>query len=684
MSTPTLFVGSRRRRPWSMGARVLLIATVAATLAAALAVALPNTTTPEGMPDAGPLTAALLPAVKALFDLGAALTIGWLTAAVWWVPGQRSGDLTVGAFRAVRAASLSAWLWFVAALLLLPLTLTDVLGRPLSASVQLDLLLPAVTLFDTLRGYLIAAAAALCIALAGRVVVRSAPSAVLLIVAGIGVAALAFTGHAGGSLNHDLAVDLMIHHLLGVCLWLGGLVAVVGLVRQRIPHLDVVLRRYSATAVVVFAMVAVSGVARAVVGVGGVAPLFTSDYGRLVLLKAGLLAGLGVCGIVQRRHALPALLRGRSRVLTRWAAGELVIMAAAVAVAATLARTAPPAPTGQELSTSVLILGFDLPGPPTAWTLLTAWRPDLLLGVVAIAAALLYLRSVRILGRRGISWSSKRTTAWLTGCGLVLLATSSGLDRYAQTQFSLHMIVHMMIGMLAPIMLVMGGPITLMMRALRPAPRGGAPGLREAILTITHSRMLRVLSHPSVALPLFVGSFYAIYFTDLFSILISSHLGHVVMNVHPLSVGYLYYWLVIGVDPAPRRFAPIAKLALLMLTIPFHAVFGLALMNTRSLIAADYYQQLAMPWVTDLLADQKIGGAIAWALADIPTAVVIIALMSQWYRSDEREARRADRRADGRNDTELDAYNAMLAQLHHRTDTAGATHRVLDTQEKQS
>lgn len=676
MSAPLVPDATRSRRSWPMTGRVAAILAVGGGTAAALALATGRSISVPGIPDAGTVTAVLLPLVKAVFNLGAALTVGWLMAAVWWVPGQRSGNLTVGAFRCVRAASLSAWLWFAAAALLLPLTLSDVLGRPLSASFRLDVLLPAASLFETMRGYLIAGAVALLIAVTGRSLLRVGPTVLLLLGAFIGVAALAFTGHASGSRDHDLAVDLMIYHLLGVCVWLGGLVAVVGLIRQRIDHLDVVMRRYSAAALIAFAAVALSGIARAIITTGNVAELFSSEYGRLVLVKTALMICLGVAGFAQRRRAVPALLAGRPRALTRLAFSELLIMAATVAVAATLARTPPPVSDGEaELSSSVLILGFDLPGPPTLGTLLTAWRPDLLLGLAAVLAGALYLRGTKQLRERGIHWPRKRTAAWLTGCVMILVATSSGLDRYAQTQFSLHMIVHMTIGMLAPIMLVLGGPITLALRALRPAGRDHPPRLREMILSVTHSRVLRALSHPAVALPLFVGSFYAIYFTDLFSILIASHLGHIVMNVHLLSVGYLYYWLVIGIDPAPRRFSPIVKLGLLMLPIPFHAIFGLSLMNTRSVIAADYYQRFAMPWVSDLLSDQRTGGAIAWALADIPTAVVILALMSQWYRSDEREARRADRRAQGLSDLELDAYNAMLTQLHKRSTSTAATTR---------
>jgi putative copper resistance protein D len=255
---------------------------------------------------------------------------------------------------------------------------------------------------------------------------------------------------------------------------------------------------------------------------------------------------------------------------------------------------------------------------------------------------------------------------------MVVLATSSGLGRYAEAQFSIHMMAHMLLGMIAPIMLVLGGPVTLALRVLPAARPGQVPGLRESIVSALHSRFSRVITHPLFVFPLFVISFYALYFTSLFEIMIGSHLGHLVMNLHFLLVGYLYYWVIIGVDPSPRQVQPMVKLAMLLGALPFHAFFGLALMNSRTAMATDYYNGLGLPWVTDLVADQRLGGSIAWGATEIPMIIVMIALLSQWARSDEREARRSDRIGDRKADEELDAYNRMLAGLADRDGVAAS------------
>ena len=85
-------------------------------------------------------------------------------------------------------------------------------------------------------------------------------------------------------------------------------------------------------------------------------------------------------------------------------------------------------------------------------------------------------------------------------------------------------------------------------------------------------------------------------------------------------------------------------------------------MSSATVIGAGFYQQLEMPWV-DRLADQTTGGGLAWATGELPMLIVLIALLVQWSRADERTARRDDRRADRDGDRDLNAYNAMLKSL---------------------
>jgi cytochrome c oxidase assembly factor CtaG len=239
--------------------------------------------------------------------------------------------------------------------------------------------------------------------------------------------------------------------------------------------------------------------------------------------------------------------------------------------------------------------------------------------------------------------------------------------------------------MLVPILLVLGAPVSLALRALPAASRSSGyqdpPGMREWLLAALHSPLSRFLTNPVVATALFVAGFYGLYLGGIFDSAVGSHAGHVAMNVHFLLSGYLFYWVVIGVDPTPRPIPPLAKVAVVFASLPLHAFFGVVLMGTRRVIGADYYRSLGLSWHTDLLGDQRLGGGIAWAAGELPLVIVMLALLVQWARSDDRTARRLDRAAElddsGGLGADLVAYNAMLAELSRR-DPPGLSHQPAD------
>lgn len=645
----------------------LAAALITVCVAVGISAALPaSTVTQLAGRDAGPLVALALPAVKGLVDLAGAITVGWLLAAVFLAPPAVGGRFDTSGYRCAQAASLSAAVWAVAALALVPLTYASTFGTSLADAIRADSILTAAADFASTQAPLIAGLLAALVAVLARVVLRPATAFAVLIVAAVAMLPIALTGHAAASSDHDYATDTMIFHLAGISVWIGGLVAFLGLVRQRAAHLDLIARRYSAMALLAFVLVALSGVGNALVRLPRLTDLWTTDYGRLVVLKAVLLVVLGGFGYLQRRRGVAGLQTGDRRPLLRIAVFEIGVMAATIGVAVALGRTAPPIPLPVAVTDTGLVLGYDLTAPPSLSTLLFGGRFDFILGTAALVLAGMYAWGLVRLRRRGTEWPTIRAVSWFAGCVVLLIATSSGLAVYADAQFSYHMMAHMTLGMLAPILFVLGAPTTLALRAL-PVSRGdGIPGPREAIVGLMHARPLQWLTHPLVVFPLFIGSFYAVYFTPLFDAMISSHTGHLLMNVHFLLVGYLYYWIIIGIDPAPRRLTSLVKLALLLGALPFHAFFGLALMNSRQVLGQSYFQSLGLPWVNSLLTDQHVGGGIAWGGAEIPLVVVIISLLAQWSKGDEKEARRADRHAALDDDADLTAYNAMLSRMADR------------------
>ncbi|MFC7793849.1 cytochrome c oxidase assembly protein [Streptomyces cinereoruber] len=292
------------------------------------------------------------------------------------------------------------------------------------------------------------------------------------------------------------------------------------------------------------------------------------------------------------------------------------------------------------------------------------FSPDLFFLVGCLAALGLYGWGVARLRRRGDAWPVSRTVFFTVGVLTVALVMCTKLNDYGMVMFSVHMVQHMVISMLSPILLLLGAPVTLALRALPVAGRGST-GPRELLLKLLHSRYMKVITHPGFTIPMFIASLYALYFTPLFDFLMGSKPGHIGMMVHFLMVGVVFFWPIMGVDPGPHRPGYVMRMLELFAGMPFHAFFGIALMMASEPMVEAYASPPASLGI-DALSDQNAAGGIAWAFSEIPSVLVLIALVYQWYHSEQRQAVRKDRAADRDGDKELEAYNAYLASLRAR------------------
>ncbi|WP_392507361.1 cytochrome c oxidase assembly protein [Naumannella halotolerans] len=308
-------------------------------------------------------------------------------------------------------------------------------------------------------------------------------------------------------------------------------------------------------------------------------------------------------------------------------------------------------------------LGFNLPNPPMLPELLGPGRPNLLLATVALTAIVLYLLGWLRLRRRGIEWPVVRTICWALGWLLICYAATSGLWEYGSAMFSYHMLVHVTLNMLAPVLLVLGGPVTLALRVGHPAAVDGLQTVRDGVEAIMGWRVLGVLAHPLLVWAAFVGSLYVLYLTPLFDLGMRFHWSHQLMTFHFLITGFFYYAVVIGVDQPPRPLPHIARLGYVFAAMPFHAFFAVIVMSAEVIIGADFYPLLGLTWGPDLATDQELGGQLTWALGEFPLLVVVVALLIQWFRQDNREARRKDRAMDAGYDDAYEEYQRTLAAL---------------------
>ncbi|WP_425481876.1 cytochrome c oxidase assembly protein [Arthrobacter yangruifuii] len=653
--------------------------------------------------DAGSLTRWGLPAAKALQNISMAAVIGSLVFAVGILPKnlnfrrvrksasgrQAPAEPEHPAFtRALALTSAASVVWTLSALAVMVLTYSDVSGLPLGFDAGYTAGLGSfLTDFSTGRAWLaVSIIAAVVTALTFGV--RSVGMLAFTLVLSVGaLLPQALIGHSAGGDDHSAAVNSIGLHLLGVCLWIGGIIVLAVISRQLGSITGVVLTRFSALAGFAFALVFLSGVVNASLRITSLDQLGT-PWGALVLFKAALTLLLGILGLMHRRWVIPRLAGANpsrtparegstggvqqgglsaQRVLWQLITVELAIMGAVSGVAVALGRTAPP--RSEELPTNAsparILTGYDLPPELTGERYLTEWRPDWLWVAIILTLATAYLIGLVKVRRRGDKWPLLRAACWLTGLLALGYITSGAPAVYGMVLFSTHMLGHMALTMVVPLFLVLGAPVTLALKALTPRT-DGTRGIREWILIGVHSRFSKIVTNPVFAAVNFAGSIVVFYYSDLFGFALREHVGHELMVVHFLLTGYIFILTMIGIDPLPNRAPYPLRLVILLATMAFHAFFGVAVMGGTALIQASYFGNMGREWGLSALADQQLGGSLMWGIGEIPTLFVAIGVAYQWSRSDARETRRSDRAAERNNDADLTAYNNMFANLAQR------------------
>lgn len=634
----------------------LLVVAALAALFAALAVG--GAAQPAGSYDPGATVRYGLPVVLLLVNLSVSLTLGTLVLASFALSPD---DPRWG--RALDTAAGAAAVWTVASAAAGVLAFSDTFLVPITDprfGSQLLYYLTSIALGQSWLATTLAAALITVLAVAVR-----SHTGVALLTACTAAALLPMSlqGHAASSPgDHETAITAFGLHIVFAAVWLGGLLALVLLARgTRGERLTALVTRYSTIALVCFGVVALTGVVSAAIRLGSWGALLT-PYGALIVVKSLALLAAGAFGALYRLLLIPRLTGDRGpRVFFGVVAGELVVLGVASGFAAALSLSAPPDLPVTPLTTPAEILtGRPLPPPLSPIAVVQQWRPDLLWTLITVTMLVAYLVGVVRLRRRGDRWPIHRTILWTLGVLVLFWLTNGALNAYEQVLFSAHMLLHMTLTMLVPLLLVPAAPVTLALRAARKR-QDGTRGVREWLLILVHSKVAAFLANPVVAGVLFAGSLVIFYYSPLFSWATTDHVGHEWMTAHFLVTGYLFVQALIGVDPSPVRTPYPFRLLVLLATMAFHAFFGVSLMVGSGLLLASWYG--AMGWGTSALADQQGGGGIAWSVGEIPTMVLAIAVAIAWARSDDKESRRADRTADRTGDRELNAYNEMLARL---------------------
>ena len=589
-------------------------------------------------------------------QLTGVLSIGLIIAIAFLDLDIKGKVLNTGLIKKTRAL---IYLWLVVTFIYILIQIAYLLEQPLSASFDLTVIRSYLTQTSIGKSYLVQMIGISIVLLIPLKKVIS--TYVALLISLVAIAAPVFQSHGSTSGYHGLAIGALVVHVIALSFWVGGLF---GLTQLSKENKLIALPRFSEIALWSAIAVVLTGAATAWTRLDSI-QAWQSKYGAVTLLKIFLAITLIGFGALHRRWIIKSDYPSVFRLVT----AEIGIMISTIFVGSWLSTINPPE---REIISSpgLLVTGIEMPEPPTFSRVLLAYDADgLMLGLLIFAVAI-YIKGVIILSRRGDKWPVGRTIAFALGISAIDFATSGGLGVYSRFAFSNHMLSHMVLGMIAPIGIVLGAPITLALRTLPIGRNEQERGIRGSFIALLHSKLSKIYTHPVVALAIFNGSLFALYFTPLFGNLMQGHSGHFFMSIHFLLSGILFFQVLIGVDPMPRKVLHIVKVIIIFAAMSIHAFFSISVMSASTLLDNGYFALLERPWATDLLADQRAGGAIGWAMGEIPILLALLATFIQWTRQDKKEAARIDRAADraaamGEKD-DLALYNQYLAELNRR------------------
>jgi putative copper resistance protein D len=331
-------------------------------------------------------------------------------------------------------------------------------------------------------------------------------------------------------------------------------------------------------------------------------------------------------------------------------------------------------------------------GPLDAHTAFSVWQFSLVVTVVIVVLALLYVAGIVAVRRRHPvrPWPLVRSMTFFAGLATVVVATQSSIGAYDDTLFSVHMIQHLMLIMVAPALLVVGRPVTLLLHASRNP-------LHTWTKTVIRSRVVTALTCPPVAAVIYAVTIIGTHLTGFMNVTLEHEWVHNAEHVLYLVAGYLYFLPLLGSEPIRWRMSFPSRFFLLALSMPVDTFVGVVLLQANhELFPA--YADAHRTWGPSPVSDLHLGGAIMWvggdALMFLLMLCVFVAFLSDrrahgtmgdWLEGARSQAledavthagvvtpRPASRRRGQTvdDDEHLAAYNAYLARLNQSAPAA--------------
>lgn len=313
--------------------------------------------------------------------------------------------------------------------------------------------------------------------------------------------------------------------------------------------------------------------------------------------------------------------------------------------------------------------------PVLTWSsAISTWQLRVVMLTLTLAAAGAYGVLVVRVERRGVRWPRWRIVSWLLALLVIVESTQGGVAVYGDVLFWVHMVEHLALIMIAPICLVLGAPVSLLVAA---SSDHGRPRVERWL-----SRgIVSGVTHPVVGLVVYGLTIVLTHLTGFMNAMMLHPWLEVAEQLLYLGAGTLFFLPLLGSEPLRWRLRPALRVVILLLSMPIDTFTGIVLIQTT------HYPWPAMAamhqsWAPTALDDLYGGGAVMWIGGDGLMALVAAAACFAWvlrHRDDdlgpwlEGVRLRALQERTGStllastaidSDASLDAYNAYLARLN--------------------
>ncbi|UGB32869.1 cytochrome c oxidase assembly protein [Metabacillus sp. B2-18] len=224
----------------------------------------------------------------------------------------------------------------------------------------------------------------------------------------------------------------------------------------------------------------------------------------------------------------------------------------------------------------------------------------------------IYVHAAVIANHKKRKWPLYRTIFWILGILCAAISLIGPIANRALFDFTFHMVGHLLLGMLSPLLLVLAAPISLMMRAL-------SVTASRRLSRVLRSWPIRLISDPIASSLLNIGGLWILYLTDLYSLMHQNVFLHFIIHIHVFLAGYLFTSSMISFDPNPHKASFTYRTCVLIITLAGHGILS-------KLIYANPPASVSKVHAED-------GAMLMYYGGDIIDLVLIYFLCLEWYKA---------------------------------------------------